>query len=786
MNNQNKDLEEALNRESAIREILHVISRSKFDLQPVLERLAENATELCSASLGLVYRIDGENLRLAAHYGIPDELINWYSAGGRGAELNPGLESMTGRAAVMRRAVQIADVPADQQQELLDVPKPGGYRAGLGVPMIRDDKLIGVFTLFCNDPKPFTDGQVELLTTFAEQAVIAIEQVRLFQELESRNQEITDAQEQQTATSAILHVISTSPTDIQPVFDRIAENAARLCEGQFGTVFRYDGELIHMVGHHGLTTKAVETWGGIFPRPVGKDTVIGRAILNRETAHIADVESMGSYQIFNIAHTVGFRSLIGVPMLHKDRPLGGVVVARQAVGEFPASQVDLLKTFAAQAVIAIENVRLFQEVETRTQALTESVERLTALGEIGQAVNSSLDTDEVLDTIVRRAVDLTGAQSGVIYEFDEALQIFEARSTHRITQEHLNRLRETPIRLGEGAIGRAGETYEPVAVADIQARGEPVAPQVLEQLLKDNLHSLLAVPLLREQRLLGGLVIMRRQPGEFSSDVVALLTTFASQSAVAIQNARLFREIEQKSRQLELASRHKSQFLANMSHELRTPLNAILGYTELICDEIYGPIPDEIREVMVRVEHNGHHLLELINSVLDISKIEAGHLVLNIDAYSIRDLVYEAIAAVEPLAAGKGLAIGLEVADTLPEGRADAARLRQVLLNLLGNSIKFTESGGLKVEVSVHKHDFEVTVTDTGPGISLEDQERIFDEFQQVDDSNTREKGGTGLGLAISRRILHLHGGEIEVESAPGQGATFRFHLPIICSLEAA
>ena len=278
---------------------------------------------------------------------------------------------------------------------------------------------------------------------------------------------------------------------------------------------------------------------------------------------------------------------------------------------------------------------------------------------------------------------------------------------------------------------------------------------------------------------MGGLVVWRQEPGAFSGDVVNLLQTFATQSVLAIENARLFREIEEKGRQLESASKHKSQFLANMSHELRTPLNAILGYTELILDNIYGEVGEKVRDILVRLEKSGRHLLALINDVLDLSKIEAGQLTLALSEYSMSDVVQTVATAVEALAAEKRLALQVTVAPGLPLGRGDERRLSQVLLNLVGNAIKFTEAGEVRVEVRAADGAFRVAVADTGPGIAPEDQEKIFQEFQQVDSSSTRKKGGTGLGLSIAKRIVELHGGRIGVESSPGQGSTFWFTLPV-------
>jgi len=285
--------------------------------------------------------------------------------------------------------------------------------------------------------------------------------------------------------------------------------------------------------------------------------------------------------------------------------------------------------------------------------------------------------------------------------------------------------------------------------------------------------------LLREDHIVGGLAVLRKSPGAFSSSVIELLRTFATQSALAIQNARLFREIGEKGQQLEIASKHKSQFLANMSHELRTPLNAILGYTELILDEIYGEVPEPLRDVLERVQQSGRHLLDLINDVLDISKMEAGQLTLSLNDYSMAEVVYTVSTAVESLTTEKGLALKVDLAPDLPQGKGDERRLAQVLLNLVGNAIKFTEAGEVQIQVTAMDGAFTVAVTDTGSGIAEAHQQTIFEEFQQADSSSTRLKGGTGLGLAIVKRIVEMHGGRVWVESSLGKGSTFWFTLPV-------
>jgi len=422
---------------------------------------------------------------------------------------------------------------------------------------------------------------------------------------------------------------------------------------------------------------------------------------------------------------------------------------------------------------------LEQKVEQRTHELSRSIEELEALGEVSQAVSSTLDLQKVLTTIVARAVDLSESDEGIIYEFDEHTQTFQSRATHKTAPEHLEAVQAAPIHLGEGAIGHAAVTRKPIQVADIRDEQEFVAPQVRRVLVKLGLRSLLAIPLYREAQLLGGLLVFRRRLGDFSDDLVNLLQTFANQSVLAIHNARLFQEIQDKSRQLEIASEHKSQFLANMSHELRTPLNAILGYTELIVDNIYGEVPDQIAGVLERVDRNGRHLLTLINDVLDISKMEAGQLSLSFSDYSMEEIVSNVIAAVESLGDEKSLALKADVSPNLPLGKGDEQRITQVLLNLVSNAIKFTDEGDIVVGVVVSGDAFEVSVVDTGIGISAADQKIIFDEFQQADGSATRAKGGTGLGLSIAKRIVEMHGGKLWVESVLGEGTTFSFTLPV-------
>jgi signal transduction histidine kinase len=422
---------------------------------------------------------------------------------------------------------------------------------------------------------------------------------------------------------------------------------------------------------------------------------------------------------------------------------------------------------------------LEDKIAERTVQLGRSVERLQALAEVTQAVNSTLDIENVLAAIVQRAVQLAEANVGTIYELDERTGELVLRAATGISAEMLDRWRATPLHVGEGASGRAVATGAPIAFTDVDDPDAPYVSPVREFAKRENLRALLALPLTREGRVMGALTLGRRETGAFSREVIELLQTFAVHSTVAMQNARLFRALEEKSRELEAASQHKSQFLANMSHELRTPLNAILGYTELVVDQIYGDVPAKILDVMQRVQKSGRHLLSLINDVLDLSKIEAGQLQLSLKDYSFTDTLNTVVTSIEPLAAEKGLELTMEIEPDLPLGFGDDRRLAQVLLNLLGNAVKFTDEGSVRVGASRCDGEFLVSVADTGPGIPQSEQERIFREFQQVDSSSTRAKGGTGLGLAIAKKIVEMHGGRLWLESEEGTGSTFFFSVPM-------
>jgi len=419
---------------------------------------------------------------------------------------------------------------------------------------------------------------------------------------------------------------------------------------------------------------------------------------------------------------------------------------------------------------------LEKKVENRTRELERSVAELKALSEVSQSVSSTLDLEKVLNNIVEHAVKLSKTDAGTIYEYHEDEAVFVPMINFGVDAAFVHSMKEAKFGLGDGSVlGKSGETRSAIQVPNLA----DIEDDRIDHVRRVGFKSVLAVPLLRKDKLIGSLVVRRTRSGEFPRETVELIQAFASQSAIALHNARLFQELEAKSRELRKADKHKSEFLASMSHELRTPLNAILGYTELILDDIYGAVPQKIREVIERLEKNGSHLLRLINDVLDISKIEAGQLELTLEPYALQETLHTVVTSLEPLAAEKNLRLTTRIAPHLPNGVGDHQRIAQVLMNLIGNAIKFTEQGQVAVDIAMADNRFVVKVSDTGPGLSDLEKDDIFSEFYQVDRTGGQSRGGTGLGLSIAKRIVELHGGAIWVESTIGKGATFIFALPI-------
>ncbi len=935
------------------------IRGSATDVQPVLNAVAKTAAQLCDANDAVIFRVDGDQLRLVAKYGpLPaTRAVDEPFPISRGTP--------AGRAVVDRRTVHVRDLSSTAGRSFREsVSRAVGVRTSLSTPLLLGATPVGVIAIRRLKVRPFTAKQIALLKTFADQAAIAIEKARLAQELDARNRDLTEALEQQTATSEILRVISSSPTDLRPVLEAVAESASRLCGAPDVIILRVDGDALHRVASVGEFAKAFPLDQTI---PISRGSVTGRAVVDRTTVHIHDLAAEREEEFpvgRELQRRFGHHTALATPLLREGVPLGIIAVLRTVIRPFSDKQIALLKTFADQAVIAIENVRLFQELQARTQELGRSVEELKALGEVGRAVSSTLDLETVLKTIVSRAVELSGTSSGLIYEFDEPTQEFHLRASYRMEEELVEVLRATPIRFGEGAAGQAAASRAPVQVADVldeQQYGVARIRSIVERL---GYRSFLAIPLLLEDRILGSLNVHRREPGRFPPEVVNLLQTFASQStlaiqnarlfreieekgrelehlsrnieqlyrlsaamqeplslkeelggvlnaarqvvgidrlfvwaltaeeksvravaaagykeeelkemegaqiplaeagaiykayreggtlnygehnpwpselrlkppasewkfmrtrsfavipmlargrrvgfliannkesrrsvaprqvellqtfashaAVAVENARLFREIEDKSQQLEAASRHKSEFLANMSHELRTPLNAVIGFSELLLERMFGEVNEKQTEYLQDILSSGQHLLSLINDILDLSKVEAGRMELALAPFHLPVALENAVTLVKERAARHGIALNLDVDPRLGELVGDERKIRQVLLNLLSNAVKFTPEGGrISLKAVLTDGSVEISVSDTGIGIAPEDQKAIFEEFRQVGSDDDRKREGTGLGLTLAKKFVELHGGKIWVESQVGKGSTFTFTLPV-------
>ena len=753
------ETKEALEQQTATAEILKVISSATTDVQPVFDAIVQSAQRLMvGKSAALLLRRKSEFF--VAAYSAPG--LEQISAEVRTAPLDRG-KNFPSRAILDGEVLHIPDWEADSVPEHEKVvAREFGIGSGLQVPLLREGQGIGALVITRHTKGQFHDKEIALLRSFADQAVIAIENVRLFNETK-------ESLDQQTATSEILRVISDSPGDVKPILNAVAERATRLCDAMAAAIYVLEGGTLRRTAFHGAADLQ-----GQDTLPYVAGTLTGRTIAEGKPIHIEDLErAQGEFPMtWERAQRIGRRqTMLAVPLMREGRSFGAMFLRRTEVRPFTDKEIALSKVFADQAAIGIENVRLFNETK-------EALEQQKASAEVLGTISSSIaDTQPVFDKILDSCERLfEGHQMGINLIGEDGLGHLGAyRGPNRESFE-----KYYPVPVGnDSGTGRAIRARNVVHFPDVREASD--VPQVLRNTAAvAGIRSVIFAPMMWEGRGVGVIFVGRASPGEFSEKAIRLLKTFADQAVIAIQNARLFREIQEKSAQLEIANKHKSDFLANMSHELRTPLNAIIGFSEVLAERMFGEINEKQADYLKDIHESGKHLLSLINDILDLSKIEAGRMDLEISTFDLPTALSNAMTLVRERAQRHGIELSLDVDKRLGAFQADERKFKQIVLNLLSNAVKFTPDGG-RVDVSAKKYDskIEVAVKDTGIGIAPEDHAAVFEEFKQVGRDYTKKAEGTGLGLTLTKRFVELHGGEISLESAPGKGSTFTITLPV-------
>jgi GAF domain-containing protein len=703
----------------------------------------------------------------------------------------------------------------------------GNVKTVLAVPMVLDNEVIGSFGLYRTEIRPFTEKQIGLVTNFAAQAVIAIENSRLLSELRQRTDDLskrttdlTESLEQQTATAKVLEVISRSAFELKAVFEAVVESSVRLCGAERGVIYRFEGETLRIVSSYNASPQLVE-WIEQHPFRPSTDSARGRvtsrAALERRTVHIPDVHAAPDYASGSKAVELA-RTLLAVPILKGDALLGVIGIYNMEVRPFTDKQIALVETFADQAAIAVENMRLLDELRQRTGELGRSVQELRALGEVSQAVNSTLDIETVLATIVAKAVQLSDTDAGAIYDFDDVQREFHLRATYAMDQALIDALSKQRIDVDETNVRLALAQREPTQVADLSKE----APnQINDITLRAGYRARLTAPLFRGAEIFGLLVVRRRIPGAFPQSTVDLVKTFAAQSVLAIQNARLFENIEAQTRELTKSLRDLQtaqdrlvqteklaslgQLTAGIAHEIKNPLNFVNNFSAVsieLIDELraalggvhldsnvraeIGEIADMLQGNLNKVVQHGKRADSIVKNMLLHSRQGMGeHRLIDVNALVEEglNLAYHGARAEK-----EGFNITLERSFDPNAGEADLfpQEITRVLLNLISNGFY----AATKRKAETERNDYEpmlaaatrnlgdrveIKIRDNGTGIPSDVRAKMFNPF-----FTTKPAGeGTGLGLSISYDIIvKQHGGSIEVDTRPGEFTEFRIILP--------
>jgi signal transduction histidine kinase/DNA-binding response OmpR family regulator len=772
------DLTESLEQQTAISEILRVISNSPIDVQPVLASVAEHAARICEAQFALIVIVENDALRVAMRFGEVAPPI--------GERMRLDRSTIVGRSILDMQPIQIADLQQASDEFALgrQYATELGSRTVLGVPLIREGRALGAIAIPRTEVRPFEQKHVALLSTFADQAAIAIENVRLFEAERQRSQELNESLQQQTATADVLKVISRSSFDLRAVLQTLVESAARLCDADKASIIRKRDRAFYRAEAYGFSREYLDYVQHLPIKP-DRGSASGRALLEGQVIQIADTTADPEYTLTDVQRLGGYRTVLSVPMFREGVPIGVLAVLRTDVRPFTDKQVELVTTLADQAAIAIENARLLNELRQRTSDLAESLEQQTATSKVHEIISrSAFDLQAVFETVAESSIRLCGADRAFIYRFDgEVLRMVVAYNTPQRLKEFVA---QNPIRPGRySTSARAALERRTIHVHDILADPEITYAKGVE----NRGRTFLSVPILKGDDLLGVVGVYHSEVRPFTAKQIALVETFADQAAIAIDSVRLLdelrsaREVAERARtEAEAANQAKSTFLATMSHEIRTPMNGVLGMIEVL--ERQGLNEAQQRTVSI-IRDSGKALLHIIDDILDFSKIEAGRLELEAVPFALSSLVTTILEAFRPQVITKGLTLDAEIdAGSQDALIGDPARVRQILVNLLSNAIKFTEHGGVQVRVgtaALGEGNTRVTlaVADTGIGLGEGQLARLFEPFVQADSSITREFGGTGLGLSIVRRLAQIMAGDVAVESTLGVGSIFTVTLVV-------